>query len=96
MTEQEPSAEGIAETDRAIAELKEELARIGVNMEAVAAALGARYQDVFRQAMQEGGMAFGIDAPSALAAARTLESGAGTSAFLTALGLPNAPSTELE
>ena len=94
MTDQEPSEEDFAETDRAIADLELEFARVGVEISAVSEALRAMYPDAFAKAEQDGSTAFGLDAPSALAVIRKIETGAGSRAFLAAMGfIPSTPSS---
>ena len=93
MVNPEPLEEEFARTDRAVAELEQELTRVGVDWHAFSDALRAQDPETFAQAEREGETAFGIDAPSALAIARTLETGAGTGAFLAALGISRPPST---
>jgi hypothetical protein len=93
MIDREPSEADFAETDRAIAELNLELARVGVDMSVLAEALRAIYPDAFAKADQDGSTAIGIDAPSALAVIRKIETGAGTHAFLAAMGFTPQSST---
>ena len=93
MVSPEPPEEEFAGTDRAVAELEQELTRVGVDWHAFSDALRAQDPETFAQAEREGETAFGIDARSALAIARTLETGAGTGAFLAALGVSGPPST---
>jgi hypothetical protein len=93
MVNPEPLEEEFAGTDRAVAELEQELTRVGVDWHAFSDALRAQDPEAFAQAEREGETAFGIDARSALAIARTLETGAGTGAFLAALGISGPPST---
>lgn len=91
MSEEEPSDEEIAESDRAIADLNRELERVGVDMRIVREAFRARDSEYFGQEASDD-TTFGIDAFSALEGIRTLPSGAGTDAFLKALGLSKPPS----
>lgn len=93
MSDQEPSDEEIAEADRAIADLNRELERVGVDMRAVGEAFRALYSEYLGPEGGDEAPTFGIDAPSALERVRTLPSGAGTEAFLIALGLPTPPSS---
>ena len=91
MIDREPSEADFAETDRAIAELNLELARVGVDMSVLAEALRAIFPDA--KADRDGSMAIGIDAPSALAVIRKIETGAGTHAFLAAMGFTPSPAS---
>jgi hypothetical protein len=88
---EEETDEQIAESERAIAELHGELERIGVDMRLVSEAFRQAYSEYFGQEASNDSI-FGLDAFSALERIRTLPAGAGTDAFLKALGMRNPPS----
>ena len=86
MSEEEETPEEIAESERAIAELHGELERIGVDWERVSEAFRRLHAERFGQEASAD-TTFGIDAFSALERIRMVPSGAGTDAFLKALGM---------
>jgi hypothetical protein len=91
MSELEPTPAELAESERAIIALDAELERLGVNAEEFYAALRSQLPDEFAETEDAEEIVLGIDAPSTLAIAQTLPSGAGIDVFLAALGIGRQP-----